>query len=486
MRWVALAVAMVQVASALSMDTGCASLRWMQTTGSGKTGDGQKRSNMVSRELSGTEDKWRHYVEFLPTRSTDTLEIGLSFDESVDLSTATSLSVSWNVRGLARDLQWWDLSTAHGRKLADNQGSQGWVWWSEEDQSTGVAGKLGRGNELELVVSTNNKNDVFQIDYLCVKATLADPGPEPTAAPQSTPAPVATPSATPSAMPSTSPAAMPRSGTEIVNGPLEYECPASRSPDFAEWNFKSTVCGVYVEEELTTQQRKRLIGARKAEGCTTILYDSPLSSYYRTDAEFEVELGRIDRFSQAAAAQDMAVMVYYPTLEIITENGLTRTDTAAKEHPEWLQVTLAGEPNVFYGDQEFWLRKTDESAWFDPDSPGFFEYLSGRIKKFASETAASGVWLDVPIFAGTKSPWNGGSANNAASFKQWSHERGLCPGTDGCALPKSPNSWPPSKQPEFKYWIVWRHYTLANLLHRMRTALSTVDPAFAVMIENYP
>lgn len=451
----------------------------------GSIGSGQTAANLegdISDPLANDESGSfsSDYVEFNPKRSGATYGIYFTFDENIDLSTTLNFTMQWNYRGENWAKQHWLLSVLDGsgsyQQIATNAEAREWVWLAEE--STISDFELPSSSTLTLKLSSNNKKDAFQIDYIqvCVTLQVSDDDSDDDSGDNTDNGDDYTGDGNDS---SAGEGTVGQAGAGII----EYTCPLPLRTDFAEWSYATSMCGIYVETSLTQKERKSLIQAKIDQGCSTILYDSPMSSYYRPDAQFEEELQWIGNFSADAEELGVKVMIYYPSLEVITENGENLDDTFGKEHPDWLQIRLDGSENLVYGSQAFWLEADVEDAWMSPTSQGYFEYMVGRLSQLAA-TGAAGVVLDVPVLQSYEnSPWILGSDDDATSFKAWSKARGLC-GTSGCSLPDMPSPKDePSTQDEFKYWLVWRHFALGNFLAKVRAAL---DSNFLIQVEQYP
>lgn len=244
------------------------------------------------------------------------------------------------------------------------------------------------------------------------------------------------------------------------------------------WLYTSRIGGTFIYNEMSDADLVSLIDQRASENVNVLELDSRLS-YYLSDEEFDAEVEFLDKAAELANQRGLKAVVYYPTLEVLTKDGVTADSTMAKDHPDWLQRGIDGTPNVFYGGQEVWVSPGEESAWLSPNS-GYLDYFIERVEKLAA-TDLDGVWLDVPVYLDTGVRWAGAEPAAAAAFAAWSVEQGLA-GDGGYAVPASENF----NDSVWRAWIKWRRVNLADFLRKVQQAAEVIDPEFAVIIENYP
>ena len=244
------------------------------------------------------------------------------------------------------------------------------------------------------------------------------------------------------------------------------------------WLYSGRIAGTYIYNSISDADLVTLLDQRAAENASILELDSRLS-YYLTDAEFDTEVAFLDRAAKLANDRGMQTVIYYPTLEVLTTDGVTAASTMAKDHPDWVQQGIDGTANVFYGNQEVWVSPGEESAWMSPNT-GYRDYFIDRIKKLAA-TDLGGVWLDVPIYLDTGTPWTGAEPAAAADFQAWTIAEGLNNGS-GYTVPTVEDV----DDPGFKAWIKWRHINMASFLEDIRDAAQAVNPNFSVIIENFP
>ena len=266
----------------------------------------------------------------------------------------------------------------------------------------------------------------------------------------------------------------------LILASLGVLMPALAAPPttIAEWARLARLGGFDADPLMSDQEVLALMSTREAEKVSVLEVDSGLS-FYMNDQKFQEQVNFLDRVATMAHERSMRAVVYYPSLEVTTQNGETIAQTMYKEHPEWIQKGIDGTPNVFYGTQEVWVDPGMESAWMSPNT-AYRDYYINRIRQLAA-TSLDGVWVDVPIYLGTGAPWPGAEPAAAAAFNAWSQAQGLG-GSDGYQVPTLVN-W---DDPAFLAWVRWRHENLADFTHAIRQAAHEVNPQFMVIIENFP
>ena len=242
---------------------------------------------------------------------------------------------------------------------------------------------------------------------------------------------------------------------------------------FDGWAKNAKIGGAAIAVGMGVAELDQMLDDLKAQHVTVVEADSDLSNY-QSDAQFELELALMRQFADAAHKRGMRVVWYIPALEMITINGANIPNTMAKDHPDWVQMGLDGQRNVFYGGggQVFWVETNAESAWMSPSSEGYRDYFYSRIAKMV-ETGIDGVWADVPIYADFgPTKWADFNSSAIARFES----------DTGMSIPTAEN-W---NDPSWRRWIHWRHEELARFLKDLTTTARAVDPEFVIIAETLP
>ncbi|MFE2412725.1 hypothetical protein ACFXDE_30735 [Kitasatospora sp. NPDC059408] len=209
------------------------------------------------------------------------------------------------------------------------------------------------------------------------------------------------------------------------------------------------------------------VDALKAQNVSVIELDTILSDWH-TDAEFAAHMADVTTFTRLAHAAGLRVVMYYPSLEVISPGGLKgRSFYKNAEGGAWVQRDLDGKPNVFYGNVVVWVDKDDESVWLSPDSP-WRDYYLKRIKLLAA-TGIDAIWPDVPIYFDGVLSWCDASTWGAAAFKA----------DTGLALPRAADY----NDPVFRAYVEWRHGNLARFQLDIAAAARSVNPDLVVFSE---
>ncbi len=58
--------------------------------------------------------------------------------------------------------------------------------------------------------------------------------------------------------------------------------------------------------------------------------------------------------------------VYIAGTECITARASSSAHSMARDHPDWLQRKITGEPALFGGGSAFWIHEGDEDVWITP------------------------------------------------------------------------------------------------------------------------
>jgi len=209
---------------------------------------------------------------------------------------------------------------------------------------------------------------------------------------------------------------------------------------------------------------RAIINRLKTQRVSVVEADSILS-YWLTEAQFDAHMVYASRFNTLVHDAGMKVVWYIPSLEVISQGGQTGP-SMYKTNPTWVQKSLAGKPNVFYGSLVFWVEPGEESAWMSPNGP-YRQYFLDRIKKLAA-TQPDAIWPDVPIYFDGKYPW--------ADTSDWAR---IAASAEGVAIP-SREDW---ADPAWRRWIEWRHRNLNNYLLAIRDAARSVKPDILTFIE---
>ena len=113
--------------------------------------------------------------------------------------------------------------------------------------------------------------------------------------------------------------------------------------------------------------------------------------------------------------------VYVAGLECITANADRQKHTFFKDHPDWVQRKITGEPAVFGGGSAFWIKEGDEDVWITPYALEWRKIYMERVRQIAA-TGIDGIYVDIPYWMTHFDGWEDSRASfddyTVAAFKQ--------------------------------------------------------------------
>ncbi len=118
--------------------------------------------------------------------------------------------------------------------------------------------------------------------------------------------------------------------------------------------------------------------------------DNDIPGRYESFLHPEEKLAAIRAVAERAHTAGNRAFVYIAGLECITANAAQSPHSVVKDHPEWLQRKITGEPAVFGGGDAFWIAKGDEDVWISPYAPEWRKiYMSACGRSPRPELTAS-------------------------------------------------------------------------------------------------
>ncbi|MFG1954236.1 endo alpha-1,4 polygalactosaminidase [Micromonospora sp. NPDC048830] len=217
------------------------------TTTTGRTGQGQPVTNLAEADLTGTTDDWNRYVEFIGRYSGY-----LTFVAPPDVSPreVTAVDVRVNYRGPDPETQTWtfalfDWAASGWVRVGTNGGAPHWGPWTSLawPGSAPYAWYMSPTGELRLQITSNNRRDAADLDYVAISLTSTPGQPAPSGGASSpsasTPPPPSTQPHVPTSPPATTPTTAPPSpSTRPVTTTGSVRCPDCwRPPLQVSWNW---------------------------------------------------------------------------------------------------------------------------------------------------------------------------------------------------------------------------------------------------------
>ena len=191
--------------------------------------------------------------------------------------------------------------------------------------------------------------------------------------------------------------------------------------------------------------------------------------------------GKLEALRAMAASAHEAgnhAFVYIAGTECITAKAASQPHSMAKDHPDWLQRKITGEPAVFGGGTAFWVREGDEDVWLSPFAEGWMKVYLERVRQIAA-TGIDGIYVDIPYwmthFKGWTDSWVSFDDYTVAAFR---NKTGLNAKTD--------LKLGDYRDANFRRWVDFRIEALTGFMRRIDEAAKSVNPKIKTIAEIYP
>jgi hypothetical protein len=220
--------------------------------------------------------------------------------------------------------------------------------------------------------------------------------------------------------------------------------------------------------------------ARRAQesGVSGIEVDNDIPGRYESYLDPTAKLKVIRDVADAAHKAGNHAFVYIAGTECITAHGDKVPHTLAKDHPDWLQRKITGEPAIFGGGSAFWIRAGDEDVWVSPYATEWRKIYMERVRQIA-QTGIDGIYIDIPYwmthFDGWEDTWASFDDYTVAAFKQQT-------GLDA----KHDLKLGDFSDPAFRKWVTFRIQTFTDFLAEIDRTAKAVNPAIKTIPEIYP
>jgi hypothetical protein len=206
--------------------------------------------------------------------------------------------------------------------------------------------------------------------------------------------------------------------------------------------------------------------------------DNDIPGRYESFLDPTEKLAAIRALAVEAHKANNRAFVYIAGTECITANADKSPHSVLKDHPDWLQRNLSGEPAAFKAEAAFWIKPGDEDVWISPYAAQWRKVYMERVRQIA-ETAIDGIYVDIPYwmthFTGWENTWASFDDSTVAAFKSQygldaRHDLRLGDFSD----------------PAFRKWIKFRIDTLTDFVREIRENARKVNPSVMVIPEIYP
>src|SRR5215831_6642269 len=222
----------------------------------------------------------------------------------------------------------------------------------------------------------------------------------------------------------------------------------------------------------------KIVADAQASNVFGIEVDNDIEGRYESFVNPEQKLKAIHDVAEKAHRAGNHAFVYIAGTECITANADATPHTLAKEHPDWLQRKITGEPAIFGGGSAFWIAKGDEDVWVTPYAPEWRKIYMQRVRQIAG-TGIDGIYVDIPYwmthFEGWENTWASFDDSTVAAFKTKT-------GLDA----KHDVKIGDFSDPAFRKWVEFRIQTFTDFLAEIDRTAKSVNPFIKTIPEIYP
>jgi len=206
--------------------------------------------------------------------------------------------------------------------------------------------------------------------------------------------------------------------------------------------------------------------------------DNDIPGRYESFLDPQEKLKAIAAVAQAAHRADNKAFVYIAGTECITANADSAPHSVMKDHPEWVQRKITGEPAVFTSGAAFWISPGDEDVWISPYAKQWRKTYMERVRQIAG-TGIDGIYVDIPYwmthFDGWEDTW---ASFDDATVEAFREKTGLDAKHD-LRLGNFQDA-------NFRKWIDFRIDTMTEFMREIRNNARSVNLQIAVIPEIYP
>jgi hypothetical protein len=229
---------------------------------------------------------------------------------------------------------------------------------------------------------------------------------------------------------------------------------------------------------LRSDNAAAIVKDAQASGVFGIEVDNDIPGRYESFLDPTEKLKAIRALAEQAHASGNKSFVYVAGTECITAHADKSQHSVLKDHPDWLQRKISGEPAVFTSGAAFWIRPGDEDVWISPYAVEWRKTYMQRVRQIAA-TGIDGIYVDIPYWMTHFDGWE----NTWASFDEYTvnafqsstgldarHDLKLGDFTDA----------------NFRKWVDFRISTLTDFVNEIGQTARSVNPSIAIIPEIYP
>ena len=206
--------------------------------------------------------------------------------------------------------------------------------------------------------------------------------------------------------------------------------------------------------------------------------DNDIPGRYESFLDPSAKLKVLRAVSEEVHKANNKVFVYIAGTECITANADKAAHSVLKDHPDWLQRKITGEPAVFAGGAAFWIREGDEDVWITPYAKEWRKQYMQRVREIAA-TGVDGIYVDIPYwmthFDGWEQSWASFDDYTVAAFREKT-------GLDA----KKDVKMGDFQDANFRKWIDFRIETMTDFVREIRENARAINPDIMLIPEIYP
>ena len=206
--------------------------------------------------------------------------------------------------------------------------------------------------------------------------------------------------------------------------------------------------------------------------------DNDITGRYSSLLVPDQKLKAIKAMADSAHAAHNFAFVYTAGLECITDSMTPQSRSFLRDHPDWAQRNIKGDPALFGFGDAFWISKNSEDVWIAPYAPEWRKLYMERIRQIAA-TGIDGVYIDIPYwmthFTGWEDTWASFDTYTVAEFKK---RTGFDAFTDFKV-----GDW---SDPEFIAWVDFRISSMTEFMAEIDKNVKSVNPKCKTIAEIYP
>jgi len=229
---------------------------------------------------------------------------------------------------------------------------------------------------------------------------------------------------------------------------------------------------------LSATNAESIVRDAQASHVFGIEVDNDIPGRYESFLDPTAKLNAIRILAEKAHTVGNKAFVYIAGTECITANAKQSQHSVLKDHPEWLQRKITGEPAVFSAEAAFWIRPGDEDVWISPYAQPWRKIYMERVRQIAA-TGIDGIYVDIPYwmthFDGWEDSWASFDEFTLAAFRRKT-------GLDARKELKLGDV----SDANFRKWVEFRINTLTDFVREIRDNARAVNPAAIVIPEIYP